>query len=370
MTTLPTLYKTSTTGATQIINMTIDGAVYTREWGQIQGRHQSKSTTATGKNIGRSNETTPSEQALIEANAVWAKKQKANYSTSAAAPVTVNLPMKVSKYQDRRKHVVFPCYVSPKLDGINCTYRLIDGGLHLLSRGGESYTVPAHQHDAIIDVMLALGTAELNGEMYIHGHHLQDLQAAVKKPSSLTPSLIFCVFDFPLIHGTYQQRCEYAYPIVESSPSEFIEVVPVTVVNSHEAIDAMFSSAIANGYEGLIVRNADSKYTHNKRSLDVMKYKQALDAEFLVHGYSLDKNGHIVFECFTESPESDKSFKVKLKGTSAERLAMTADIAVNPDDYIGNWLKIEYETLSAKQIPLKPVGICFRNCDSSGSPLE
>jgi len=78
MKSLPRLYKVSAKGATQIIDMVIDGAVYTRSWGQLDGKQQSKATTATAKNIGRSNETTAEEQALIEAEAVWTKKQKAN----------------------------------------------------------------------------------------------------------------------------------------------------------------------------------------------------------------------------------------------------------------------------------------------------
>ncbi|MCD6434867.1 MAG: hypothetical protein J7L15_00540, partial [Clostridiales bacterium] len=81
-----------------------------------------------------------------------------------------------------------------------------------------------------------------------------------------------------------------------------------------------------------------------------------------VIGYNIDKHSHPVWICTTGEHE----FKVKKKGTSADRLC-EASIA---DKYIGQWLKIEYETLSKDNKPLKPVGIAWRSCDADGNPTE
>jgi DNA ligase-1 len=360
---LERLYKTAKTGATQIIDMTIDGDTYTRTWGQLDGKQQSKPTTAKPKNIGRSNETTAAEQAIIEAKAVWAKKQKANYSTSMEAPVLVELPMKVNVYQKHLKKIKFPCYVSPKLNGVNAEYRRTTEGLTLLSRGGESYPIPEHHISEINAAMDAIGTDRLNGEIYIHGEHLQDITGAIKKPRELTKSLVFYIFDVPTVTGDYTTRGEAMF---KYQSTEFVKVVDVSVVNSTEYIDAAFDEVVDLGYEGLMVRLPEGLYEYNTRSLSVFKYKKALDAEFLVHGYNLDKNGHCVFEAFAGSPEEGKSFKVKLKGTNEERLAM----ADNADAYVGKYLKAEYECLSASGIPLKPVGIMFRKVDDNGEAAE
>jgi len=367
---LERLYKTSATGATQIIDMNITGDTYTRSWGQLNGKQQSKSTTAVGKNIGRSNETTPEEQAVIEAKAVWVKKQKANYSTSQSAPTAVKLPMKVNKYQDHIKKIIFPAYVSVKLNGVNAEYRLIDEKLVLLSRGGEEYPIPEHQREEAITLMKHLGTTSLNGEMYVHGEFLQDIMAATKKHNELTPKLKFWVFDFPEIEGSYSHRCNYAYNRVACDdihvPS--FPLVNVGLANSHAEIDELHEQAIDGGYEGLIIRNAKGLYEYNKRSLDVFKYKIAQDAEFEVTGFKLDKNQHAVYELVTPL---GGTFSCKRRGTAEERLKDAQEAPSN----IGKHLKVEYEMMSKGSekkppVPQKPVGLMFRAVDANGEAVE
>ena len=150
---LERLYKTAKTGATQIIDMEIIGDTYTRTWGQLDGKMQEKATIAKGKNIGKANESSPEAQAILEAEAVWTKKQKANYSTSPEAPVSVLLPMKVNEYKKHMKKVIFPCFTSTKLNGVNAEYRMVDGELKLLSRGGEEYPIPPHQRDSAVNLL-------------------------------------------------------------------------------------------------------------------------------------------------------------------------------------------------------------------------
>ena len=376
---LERLYKTSAKGATQIIDMEIIGDTYTSTWGQLDGKMQSKSTTAKPKNVGKANATTAEEQAIIEAKAVWAKKQKANYSTSAEAPVKVLLPMKVSNYHDHKGKISFPCFASLKLNGINCEYRLVDGELKLLSRGGEEYPIPAHQHDEIVNLLTHLTTDAINGEMYCHGEHLQDIMAATKKHNELTPRLTFYAFDFPNIAGDYNTRCTDAYGKVENGlfTADWVRFVEVTTAEDHDELDEIHEEAVEDGFEGIIVRNPKGLYKYNTRSLDVFKYKVAQDAEFEVVDYSLDKNGHVVFKCKTTSIETHttedspdffthQTFKVKLKGTNEERLAMAAEA----DNYIGKFLKVEFEELSKAGVPLKPVGIMFRKIDDNGEAIE
>jgi len=345
--------------------MEIIGSTYTRTWGQVGGKMQTKSTTAKGKNIGKANETTPEEQAISEAKAVWVKKQKANYSTSQEAPVTVKLPMKVNKYQGNEKKVIFPCHTSPKLNGVNAEYRLVGGDLKLLSRGGEEYPIPEHQREAVLVYLELLSTTSLNGEMYIHGEHLQDIMSATKKPNKLTPKLVFWVFDYPTLEGDYEDRWRKAYKHAGACRFDLVRWVGIETAFSLEDIDTQYAAAVRDGYEGLIIRNGKGLYKYNTRSLDVFKYKIAMDAEFEVTGYELDKNKHVVFTCKARN-DLDSTFKVKCKGTAKERLNMAESV----EQYIGKYLKVEYEMLSRDGIPLKPVGQNFRKCDAQGNPLE
>jgi len=363
---LNTLYKTSSKGATQVLDMEIIGDTYTRTWGQLDGKMQSKATVAKPKNVGRSNETTAEEQAILEAEAVWVKKKKTGYSETQDAPVEILLPMKVNDYHKHKKKIQFPCFTSPKLNGVNGEYRLVDGELKLLSRGGEEYPIPAHQRVQAVKLLEALDTDSINGEMYIHGEHLQDIMSATKKHNELTPRLSFHVFDFPNVEGEYKDKCPKMYNIKEhyrDHDTSAFPFVPVWVARSHEELDDQHSQCVTAGYEGLIIRNPSAKYEYNKRSLDVFKYKVTQDGEFYVEGCDIDKNGHPVFRC---AVNHEKTFKVKLKGTNEERLEMAA----NAGDYLGKYLKIEYEMLSKDGIPLKPVGIMFRKVDENGEAIE
>ena len=197
-------------------------------------------------------------------------------------------------------------------------------------------------------------------ESYIHGQSLQDITSAVKKYNDLTSKLEFHIFDLPLYPGTYEKRLQAMFNIPDE---KFVKIVPTSIVQSHESLNFFHDQYVEDGYEGLVVRNASGMYVHNERSNDVFKLKKALDAEYQVFGHELDKYGHAVFRCRVGT---DGYVKAKLKGTAEERLTMAA-IATS---YYGKWLKLEYEMLSKDDIPLKPVGIMFRECDAEGNPTE
>ena len=371
---LQTLYKLAKTGKTQVFNIETVNDTYTVTWGQVNGKQQSKTTTCTGKNIGKANETTPSQQADIEATAIWVKKQKANYSTEESAPVSTKLPMKVNKYKDHLKKIKGTVFTSPKLNGVNAEYRLIPGTdgkvdeLKLFSRGGEEYPIPPHQEVQVTMLLQALGTNSINGEMYCHGMFLQDIMAATKKHNEDTPRLKFHVFDFPEVKGTYQERCTAMYALKEAYTAfdtSNLPFVPVWTASSPEEIDDQYEQVMAAGYEGLMVRNPSGLYEYNTRSLDVFKYKEAQDAEFKIIAVTADKNGHPVMTFESTGGE----FKAKPKGTSEEREAMLKASA----SYIGKFATVEYEMLSKGSDglpgkPQKPVMIGLRDCTPSGVP--
>ena len=363
---LETLYKLSTKGATQIIDMEIIGDTYTRTWGQLDGKMQTKSTTAKPKNVGRSNETTAEDQAILEAEAVWTKKQKTNYSTSQSAPVTVNLPMKVKVLQDQIKNISYPCISTPKLNGVNGTYRLVDDVLSLTSRGGEPLAPIPHLEFEVRIAMEQLGSNELNGELYIHGEFLQDITSAVKKPKELSKRLEFHIFDIADSDAVYDKRRDLMIDVeLATEDFEFVTFLTGTECEDMNDIEIHYNQCVAANLEGTVVKNLDGLYKHNTRSTNQFKYKKAQDAEFKTSAYSFDKNGHVVFLCYVDST-CTTTFKVKPKGTNEERLAMAADA----DNYIGKWLKVEYEMLSKDGIPQKPVGIMFRKVDENGEAIE
>ncbi len=364
---LKRLYKKGKTGAVMICDISVEGDTIQVLTGQLDGVQTPHSTKCYPKNEGKKNATTGEEQAQKEAKAKHAKKIKKGYVLDSSGEQTVRLPMRVKKYQDQKKNVIFPCWLSPKLNGVNGEVRTRKkmGGtdLDLYSRGGEMYPFLGQIYSEVLEVMRELKTETLNGEIYKHGMALQDITSAVVKPNQDTPGLGFYVFDIPDSTEEYRAKIVKLRGIQDRSNVKIIHAVEA---KNHQEIDDYLELCLADGYEGIIVRNSTAVYEYNTQSSDVFKYKLPDDAEYQIVGYKIDKYGHAVFRCKIPDADGGHEFSVKMKGTSPERLR----VAAIADTYIGQWLKVEFEVLSNDLKPLKPVGICLRKCDADGKPLE
>lgn len=359
---MTTLYKPTKTGSTQQWSIEVQGDSFVCTYGQLDGKLQSQTTKCEGKNIGRANETTPEQQAVLEMDALITKKIKSGYSYDIAAPVTVQLAMKVKSYQDQINNVKFPCYSSTKLNGVNAIYKRSNGILTIYSRGGEVYPAIPHLEPLVHSTMDVLGSEELNGELYKHGEHLQDISSAVKKPNELSPFLSFCIFDIADSTEEFYGRALVMERISSFSPDRHPAVYTISnpICLSHDDIEEQYNACMALGYEGTVIKNANALYEHNVRSSNMFKYKKTLSAEFIISDYNLDKNGLPVFVMKCAAGE----FKAKPIGTKEFWAKF------NPTDYLDKYATIEYETLSKDGIPLKGVFICLRKVDASGEAQE
>jgi len=166
---LPTLYKKNKNGSFQMWSVSVDGDTITVTQGQYQGKLQTYTTICKGKNIGKSNETTPEQQALLEAKAKHTKQQDKGYQTEMIDTPSVLLPMKVKVFQDNIKNVKFPCYCSPKLDGVNGLFVIPELGskdLKLYSRGGKEYPMLEHLKEPMLKYMESIQVTVVNVELY------------------------------------------------------------------------------------------------------------------------------------------------------------------------------------------------------------
>ena len=380
---LDRLYKRSKTGKVVYTDIYVDGDTITVETGQTgTDKPIFHKTICKPKNIGRANATSSDTQAIIEAKAKHVKKQKERYVLDPSGDSEHKLAMKIKEYKDQAKNVVFPCYVSPKLDGGN-GLALRNEAVSVITRGGDPFPtlefmgeiipVPGEDSAALRYVMSdeiemlmdALGVNSINGELYIHGVHLQDIQAATKKKNNMTGSLEFHVFDYCGTEDKFSDRSKKMSMIEDMS---FVKMVRSEIVDSHEEIEEYHGKCIKDGYEGIVIRNPDGLYEYNVRSSDVFKYKVALDSEYMITGVSVDKNGEAVF---TMQNQEGVPFRCKPKGDRAYRRFL----ADGGDDHIGTWWTVKYEKLSKVTdsgggVPLKPVGLHPRECDKNGNVLD
>ena len=357
---METLYKRSKSGKLQQFIITHHNDTYTATWGYVDGKQQSKTTIAHPTNVGRSNERTAEQQAKFEAEALFQKKLKSGYTTNPDEQSTRHQAMKISKWPPKK--IEYPLYVSNKYNGINATFKRINDTLHLLSRTGEEYPMIPHLVEPIISAMDKLNSNELVGELYIYKEHLQTIQSAVKKPNDNSKYLLFMLFD---IGDSFLESFETRWNRIRSGlrDTDVIVIRNSLVHNESELIDK-YNRAISLGLEGIVIKHPKALYEHGTRSNLMWKLKPVQSMEVRILSYTTDKNSHPVFT--VETPNHIQ-FKVKPKGTDAERKQIITDFN---SKYKNNWGTIEYETTSLNGTPLKPVFIALRKCNDKGEPLE
>lgn len=135
-----TLYKRTSLGQLQSWQIVVEGNTYYTIEG-INQLSQSKPTVCVGKNVGRANETSPEEQALLEAKSLYQKKLDKGYSEGQPQASKYFEPM-LAFEREKYEKLLFtvPTYVQPKLDGVRCILK--DG--KLTSRNGKQIVSCPH----------------------------------------------------------------------------------------------------------------------------------------------------------------------------------------------------------------------------------
>lgn len=326
--------------------------IYT-EYGQVGGKLQASAKKAISKNVGRSNETSPEEQAKFEAESLWRFKIERKYSeTKEDAQEELRLPMLAHKYEDKKKSVIFPAWVQPKLDGVRCLAEWDGNNVALTSRSGKSYSMPTVQKQLAEWLPKDM---VLDGELYCHGMSCQTVTSYVKKWKSGSEKIIYNVYDHPVIEGrddwNYEQRLDKAW--LPQSPN--VEAVEGYEVTSHDELMKYHGKFIEEGYEGAILRLYSGLYLWGYRSSELLKVKEFQDAEFTVIGAREGRGkmkGGIVWKCKSGSLE----FECTMKKTMEERQQMYRD----RNQFIGEKLTVRFFDRTDDGLPRFPVGIVFR----------
>ncbi|MSQ46725.1 MAG: hypothetical protein EXR24_07120, partial [Ignavibacteria bacterium] len=164
---LALLYKQTTTGKTQTWEIQVEADKFRTISGQLNGKLITNEwTVCNGKNIGQSNETSPSDQALKEAEAKITKKLETGYSNSLTNVGRAKYfePMLAHKFGDYESDLTYPVASQPKLDGIRCIITK-DG---MSSRNGKPIASAPHIFESLREFFLQHPTIVLDGELYNH----------------------------------------------------------------------------------------------------------------------------------------------------------------------------------------------------------
>lgn len=309
-----------------------------------------------GKNIGRSNQTTPYEQAVAEAKSKWEKKLLENYRQHLTDTVQL-LPMLAHKYVDHKKKVVWPVYGQSKFNGVRCLAFVKDCSVSYISRKGKTYETLNHWNDEL-KTLFPSGTI-LDGEAFNPNLNFQKIIRRVKrvKTSRLNieeDPLQYWIYDVVDTKARYDERLNF---LLERSDTEHIKLVPTHLLSSENDLKLFHQQNLADGYEGTMIRSLAGLYKPDCRSYDLLKYKDFLDEEFeIIGGRSAQgrDEGTVIFECATSNGQS---FNVRPKGTWEQR----KDYLDRIDHYIGQMLTVRFQEKSEDGIPIFPVGLSVRD---------
>lgn len=369
---MKTLFGKDSKGNIKEWRIEVTGDTIAVHHGKLNGKMQTKLTVCKGKNIGRANETSPEVQAIKEAEAKITKQYKRLYrdGISDLENLDSNLPMLAHDYTKVGHRMSFPCAGSPKLDGVRALARITASEVILTSRGGEQYDVPDNIELSLLELYrrvksdtLALEeeTLILDGELYIHGLPLQDINSCVTKPNENTPLLTYSVFDVPHTErpwdGRYVDLIDLSLLAVDLPAIRF---VPNVLIESPDQVESLHDYYVSEGYEGLMLRSLDGLYKYNHRSSGLMKYKKFKDTEAVVLSVVKDKNGEAVLQC---SLQDGAQFECKMKGNHAFRSYE------NLKDCAGSFITIKYQQLTKDGVPQFPVGLSFRKLNEKWEPI-
>lgn len=179
-----TLYALNKDGSFQEWKVFTFGGDVVVEFGRLGGKIQRKITQCEGKNIGRSNETTAPQQAILEATSKWEKQVRLGYrETKEELQTEENFsPMLAHDAIKRSSSIVYPAYVQPKLDGVRALVTLDKNGIPVFnSRGNKTYPVQGALLQQVKELAEHSGFDKFDGELYIHGLSLQKIVALAKK---------------------------------------------------------------------------------------------------------------------------------------------------------------------------------------------
>ncbi len=371
----PTLYKIG--GIGQTLQWDIDvhevadgtGALIIIDHGQVDGKIQvDKELITEGKNIGRANETTPWQQAVSQAESRWKKQWDGGYRETIdeahdAAKASTK-PMLAHKLVDKA-HKLVPgrTYGSQaKLDGMRCIAHWVDGEVELLSRKGKLIESVPHIN---AELKKAMWKGDVwDGELYVHGMEFEEIMSICKrKVKNMHPGYLtmeFHVFDL-VSDMDYLSRNEHvsmAIALQEGGPQwvHTVPWMPVTYENEDQLVD-LAEKFEKLGYEGLILRDLGMPYEH-KRSLQLIKVKRFIDAEYLIKGTEEGKRGTdqegLLIKFDIVYTRKDKGHGGELDSCDATLMGtevVRREMLTRRDSYHGLYCTVKYQELSKKGAP-------------------
>lgn len=357
---LPTLYKLTNTGKIQTWQIEVVGNKFRTLTGQQGGRIIIHAwNICTGKNTGKTNETTDEAQAIAEARAKWKLKLKEGYSEEVGNVAKTKLvsPMLAEEYTEDTE-LVYPVWVQGKLDGV----RIMAHGRGLLSRKNTPILSCPHISANLTHIFKKYPTITFDGEAYAHTlkDNFNRIISLVRKTKPTEEELeeskevieywIYDFYDTARPELTFSQRTaliEELFEEIHDTKIRYSIVMVETIkVENKKELDKVYKEFLEEGFEGMMIRK-DTPYIH-KRTDSLLKRKefQTIERKILEiiegEGNRAGGAGKLKFEM-----EPGKVFYANIVGG----WDYYKYILEHPEEFLGHDATITFQNLTPEGIP-------------------
>lgn len=326
-----------------------------------------------GKNIGKSNETSVQKQIELEMQSRIADKIKESYvrdildlKTSGTLGSGIKSPMLAQKHHvtglqkgsKTLKQIGIlgkEIAVQPKLDGNRCLIKIDNNEVKMYTRSGD--VMPVQLKHIINDISktmlkeLIQQPVVLDGELFSEKFSFNRLNGLIKKEKATDLEteerlkIKYHIYDVMLNLG-YKDR----FGFISKFASENIIVIPsFEIIATDENVKFYLEKFLAEGNEGLMIRQLDMPYEH-KRTWQLCKVKVFEDCEYKLVGFEEDSRGGFVGSFIMEMQNGER-FNAGASGQSEEDRAYMWN---HKNEFIGKMATICYFGVSEYGVPRFP----------------
>ena len=329
---------------------------------------ETKTSVTEGKNIGKSNETSHIQQAVLEAQSKIDAQIKKGYvediknlKKSTELGSGMPSPMLAHKYckdgsQKGSKTLAQlgikgkKIFIQPKLDGNRCTIK-IENKKAVMYTGRNGEIMPVQLSQIINDVESKVKTDDLiylDGELYTNKFSFNKLNGLIKKVKASKEDIEnrkhikFHLYDSMMETG-YENRYSF---IQEFETDNIVLIDNYEIIATEENIQEYLEKFLALGFEGLMIRQLGLPYEH-KRTWQLCKVKVFVDEEYKLIGFEEDVRKGFVGS-FVMMDKEGRTFNAGASGQSEEEREYMWN---NQKEFLNKMATVCYFGLSEYGVP-------------------
>ena len=239
---------------------------------------------------------------------------------------------KVSSFIGQWKINGLRCFVNAEVN-TNDMFRPIR--LKFQSREGTYWNSLSNLEDYLLDVidhkLLDKMVDEhyiLDGEVYLPGHSVNEINHFVKDPNCAENKLLqYWCYDIAIDDTIQTKRIDFLFECQTRyvktfytkeehlNNTERLILLPNWIVSNDDTATRTRNKSIELGFEGLIMRNPAAEYQYGKRNLSMIKYKKSTDGKFTIidiYPEGLKRNNIPLFLC--KNDINDATFECHVGG--------------------------------------------------------